>query len=51
MSTDVMRSGSRSVNIVVKLADSLAVNIAGDLRIDEETSMEVADASFVFSMK
>jgi hypothetical protein len=51
MSTDVMRSGSRPVNIVVTLADALAVNIAGDLRIDEETSIKVADASFVFSMK
>ena len=51
MSTDVMRSSSRPVNIVVTLADALAVNIAGDLRIDEETSITVADASFVFSMK
>ena len=33
------------------LADELAVNIAGDLRIDEETNIKVADASFVFSMK
>ena len=51
MSTDVMRSGSRPVNIVVTLAEALAVSIAGDLRIDEETSIKVADASFVFSMK
>jgi hypothetical protein len=51
MSTDVMRSGSRPVNIVVTLAEALAVSIAGDLRIDEETSIRVADASFVFSMK
>ena len=50
MSTDV-GSSSRPVNIVVTLADALAVNIAGDLRIDEETSIKVADASFVFSMK
>jgi hypothetical protein len=51
MSTDVMRSDSRPVNIVVTLAEALAVSIAGDLRIDEETSIKVADASFVFSMK
>ena len=51
MSTDVIRSGSRPVNIVVTLAEALAVSIAGDLRIDEETSIKVADAGFVFSMK
>ena len=51
MSTDVIRSGNRPVNIVVTLAEALAVSIAGDLRIDEETSIKVADASFVFSMK
>ena len=51
MCTDVMRTGNRPANIVVTLADNLAVSIAGDLRIDEETSIKVADASFVFSMK
>lgn len=51
MCTDVMRTGNRPANIVVTLADNLAVSIAGDLRIDDETSIKVADASFVFSMK
>ena len=51
MCTDVMRSGSRPVNIMVTLAEALAVSIAGDLTIEKETSINVADASFVFSMK
>lgn len=51
MCTDVMRSGTRPVNIMVTLAEALAVSIAGDLTIDGETSINVADASFVFSMK
>jgi len=51
MCTDVMRTGNRPVNIVVTLADNLAVSIAGDLRIDVETSIKIDDASFVFSMK
>ncbi len=51
MCTDLMRSGSRPVHINVKLADELAVSIAGDLRIDEETSIKVADARFAFSLK
>ena len=51
MCTDVMRSGSRPVNILVILANELSVSIAGDLRIDKETSVTIADASFVFSLK
>ena len=51
MCTDVMRTGNRPVNIMVTLADNLSVSIAGDLRINDETNIKVADASFVFSMK
>jgi hypothetical protein len=51
MISDITRSGNRPINVALTLADNLAVNVAGDLRIDEETSIEINDASFVFSIK
>jgi len=48
---DFLRIGSRSVTITLTLAETLAVSLAGDLRINEPTSIGITDAGFVFPLR
>jgi len=51
LNENIDRSGSRPINITLTLAEELAVSIAGDLRIDEKTSVTITDASFIFPLR
>jgi len=51
LNENIDRSGSRPINITLTLAEELAVSIAGDLRIDEKTSVMITDASFIFPLR
>lgn len=51
LNENIDRSGSRPIGITFTLAEELAVSIAGDLRINEKTSVKITDASFVFPLR
>ena len=51
LNENIDRSGSRPIGITLTLAEELAVSIAGDLRINEKTSVKITDASFVFPLR
>ena len=48
---DFLRGNSRAVGITLTLDEALAVSVAGDLQINEETSIGIVDAGFVFPLR